>query len=192
MMLHCIVDSDIIGITDLVNCIDNRRHGEKQGPRRHAMRLLGIAGVLSLLGWLGGMPATAHDCHHYSHYDDCQGCGHGSYSAPQSRRAPATSGQSANLEAVEGRVTEIVYLYGATADSGMVEIRLQAAGQSRLVRLAPSGFLKQGGLQLREGDTVSVKGFAVAGMQGDLIVATEVRDGSTVLPLRDQQGRPAW
>ena len=157
------------------------------------MRLLGIAGVVSLLGCLTGIPAAAHDCgHHNAYCDVCRNCGHHWYPAPQSRRAPAPSADSSNLQTVEGRITEVVYLYGGTPDSGMVEIRLQAAGQARLVRLAPSGFLKQGGLHLREGDTAVVKGFPVAAMEGDLIVATEVRQGATILSLRDSQGRPAW
>ncbi len=74
----------------------------------------------------------------------------------------------------------------------MVEIRLQSGGQTNLIRLAPSGFLKQSGLVLREGDTVNVKGFAVAGMEGDLIVASEVRKGEKSVSLRDTRGQPAW
>jgi hypothetical protein len=74
----------------------------------------------------------------------------------------------------------------------MVEIRLQAAGQARVVRLAPSGFLKQGGLLLREGDTVKVKGYHVDSMEGDLLVATEIYKGDKSLSLRDSRGRPAW
>jgi len=74
----------------------------------------------------------------------------------------------------------------------MVELRLQSGGQTNLIRLAPSGFLKQGGLALREGDTVTVKGFAVAGMEGDLVVATEVHKGDKSLSLRDTRGQPVW
>jgi hypothetical protein len=93
---------------------------------------------------------------------------------------------------VEGKIVEVIYLPGATVDKGMVEIRLQSSDQTKLIRLAPSGFLKQGGLSLREGDAVSVIGYAVAGMEGDLIVATEIHSGDRVLPLRDTRGRSAW
>jgi hypothetical protein len=96
------------------------------------------------------------------------------------------------MRTAEGRITEVVYLPGATPDSGMVEVHLQSAGQTRLIRLAPAGFLKQSGLLLREGDTVTVKGFPVAGMEGDLIVATEIHKGDKSLPLRDTRGRPNW
>lgn len=87
---------------------------------------------------------------------------------------------------------EVVYLPGATADAGMVELRLQSGGQTNLIRLAPSGFLTQGGLVLREGDTASVKGFAVVGMEGDVIVASEVHKGDKSLSIRDMRGQPTW
>jgi hypothetical protein len=96
------------------------------------------------------------------------------------------------MRTAEGKITEVVYLPGATPDGGMVEVRLQSAGQSQLIRLAPVGFLKQSGLLLREGDTVIVKGFRVAGMEGDLLIATELRKGEKTLSLRDPRGRPAW
>jgi hypothetical protein len=157
------------------------------------MKSLGITAVISIFVWFGAMPAAGHDCgHHNNYYGDCWDCGHHGNSASPSRRSPAPSGETAKLQTVEGKIAEVVYLSGATAESGMVEIRIQAAGQVKLVRLAPAGFLKQGGLHLREGDAVVVKGFPVAGMDGDLIVATEVHKGDLTLPLRDTQGRSAW
>jgi len=99
---------------------------------------------------------------------------------------------AANVETLDGKVAEVVYLPGSTPTSGMVEIRVQSASEANLIRLAPSGFLKQSGLLLREGDSVSVKGFRVAGMEGDLLVATELRAGQKNLLLRDANGRPAW
>ena len=93
---------------------------------------------------------------------------------------------------MEGKIAEVVYLPGATADTGLVEIRLQSSGQIKLIRLAPAGFLKESGLLLREGDTVTVRGFPVSGMEGDLIVATEIHKGERTLSLRDANGRPAW
>jgi hypothetical protein len=96
------------------------------------------------------------------------------------------------LQAIDGKITEIIYLPGATPDSGTVEVRLQSGAQSELVRLAPSGYLKQSGMLLREGDTVTLKGFPVAGTEGDLIVATEIHRGEKSLPLRDTRGQPKW
>jgi hypothetical protein len=74
----------------------------------------------------------------------------------------------------------------------MVEARVLASGQATLVRLAPVGLLKQNQLVLREGDTVSVTGFEVRGMDGDLVVATDIRKGDKHVILRDLRGRPVW
>ena len=158
------------------------------------MKLAGMIGVVSVFAWLSGMPAAAHDCWHHN-YDDhgCWDCGHHGYGyLPPARNWQAPAGEVPNLQTVEGKIEEVVYLPGATADTGMVEIRMQTAGQVKVVRLAPVGFLKKGGLHLREGDTVVAKGFSVTTMDGDLLVATEVRQGGTTLSLRDAQGRPAW
>jgi hypothetical protein len=74
----------------------------------------------------------------------------------------------------------------------MIEARVVGGSGSTLVQLAPVGVLKQGQLVLREGDTVSVTGFEVNGMDGNLVVATEIRKGDKRVVLRDSRGRPLW
>ena len=160
------------------------------------MKVHSVLKMIAFICCLSVAPAVGHDCCHYDHHrGDCCGsyydCCYGSQTDRNSR-GWARSTEEAELETVEGKITEIVYLPGATTDSGMVEVRLQSAGQSKLIRLAPSGFLRQSGLLLREGDNVTLKGFAVAGMEGDLIVATEIHKGDKSLPLRDTRGRPMW
>ena len=158
------------------------------------MKFLGIVSLISAFGLFSAIPATGQGCcHHDHHCDDCWDCGHYSRQSPQaSRRLGAPSGATAALQTMEGKIAEVVYLPGATADTGLVEIRLQSSGQIKLIRLAPAGFLKESGLLLREGDTVTVRGFPVSGMEGDLIVATEIHKGERTLSLRDANGRPAW
>ena len=158
------------------------------------MKVLGVLGAITAFGFFTAVPAAGHGCcQHDHHCDDCWDCGHYSrQQAPPTRSFVEPSFATPTLQALEGKVTEVVYLPGATPDTGSVEIRLQSSGQSRLIRLAPAGFLKQSGLLLREGDTVMVKGFLVSGMEGDLIVATEVRKGEKTVSLRDTNGRPAW
>jgi hypothetical protein len=155
-----------------------------------------ILGITALVSCLSVIPATGHDCCHRDHhcddyYDGNYYCCHGSqtnrYSGPASSYNGAT-----DLQTIDGKIAEIIYLPGATPDSGTVEVRLQSGAQNELVRLAPAGFLKQSGMLLREGDTVALKGFPVAGMEGDLIVATEIHKGDKRLPLRDTRGQPRW
>ena len=162
------------------------------------MKLRVLLGIVFLIGCLSGVRVAAQCCHHHGHHCgdcvDCDDCDHHCYSTSQSSRSDnwAPSNKAAVSEATEGKIAEVIYLPGTTEDSGMVEIRLQSAGQARVVRLAPSGFLKQGGLLLREGDTVKVKAYPVASMEGDLLVATEIYKGDKSLSLRDSRGRPAW
>jgi len=159
------------------------------------MKWLEILGLFLFIGWLAPTPAVGQGCcHHDHHYGDCWDCDHCWHHGPAVARqfSSGSAGTTANVQTLEGRIGEVVYLPGPTPDSAMVELRLQSGGQTNLVRLAPSGFLKQGGLILREGDTVSVKGFVVAGMEGDLVVATEVHKGDKILSLRDTRGRPTW
>ena len=161
------------------------------------MKTRGVLAIILITCWFGIVPATAHDCcHHDQHYADCNDCNHDcDHGGAQGSRHCCDwtpTGGATDMRTAEGKITEVVYLPGATPDGGMVEVRLQSAGQSQLIRLAPVGFLKQSGLLLREGDTVIVKGFRVAGMEGDLLIATELRKGEKTLSLRDPRGRPAW
>jgi hypothetical protein len=139
-------------------------------------------------------PAAGHDCWGGHHGGDGWNCGdhHGSSSAQQSSRRGSPSYPATAPKVVAGIISEIIYFQGPTADSAMVEARVLASGQATLVRLAPVGLLKQNQLVLREGDTVSVTGFEVSGMDGDLVVATEIRKGDKRVALRDPRGRPVW
>jgi len=164
------------------------------------MKARGVLASILFIGWFGMAPTVALGCcHHGYHCDDCDTY-HGSYSDDCCQHEQggghghwtASSGAVADLQTAEGKIAEIEYLPGATPDSGMVEVHLQTAEQSQLIRLAPVGYLKQSGLVLREGDTLTVKGFRVAGMEGDLLVATDIHKGEKTLSLRDSRGRPVW
>ena len=150
------------------------------------MKMLGIVGIISAAGFFAAAPATGHECHHNQHWSDCSDSGH--YSCPH---RIANRGAVA-LQTLEGKIAEVVYLPGATEDSGLVEVRLQSTAQGQLIRLAPTAFLKENGFLLKEGDSVTVKGFPVNGMEGHLLVATEIRKGDKSLSLRDASGQPAW
>ena len=156
------------------------------------MKVFGIVCVISAFSFVAAIPALGHDCHHGHHWCDAWDCGPYPRQSPTGNRGPRVPGSAVALQTMEGKIAEVVYLPGVTEDSGLVEIRLQSSTQNRLIRLAPTGFLKDRGLLLREGDTVSVKGFAVDGMEGALLVATEVHKGDKTVSLRDESGQPAW
>ncbi len=160
--------------------------------RSRSLRLLQALGVISILCGLGVLPIGAQDCgHHQHHYDDGWNCDRHWRSNSQGT-AGDTTRYDGNVQTVQGRIDEIVYLPGTTSDSGMVELRLSNSGQTTRVQLAPVGFLKRSGVVLKEGDAVTVKGIPVSGFQGDLIVTTALQKGDKSLSLRDMHGRPLW
>ena len=61
-----------------------------------------------------------------------------------------------------------------------------------MVRPAPSGFLKQSGPSLQEGDSVTIEAFPVAALKDDLMVATKVRGSGLEVRLRDFSEQPLW
>lgn len=164
------------------------------------MKWITVPGAIVMLCCYGAAPAGGHDCCHHGHDGAYGECDHpsrdcdrqGSQATNRLSPGSARSGALVNLQTLEGRIAEVVYLPGAAADSGMVEIKVQSAGGATLVRLAPAGFLKRSGMLLQEGDTVTVKGFPVAGMEGDLVVAAEIRGRERQLTLRDARGLPVW
>jgi len=154
-----------------------------------------VPSAVFLLSCLLISPADGHDCWGGGHHcGDAWNCGdhHGGRSALQAPRSVSPSYPATTPRVVDGKISEIIYLPGATADSAMIEARVLVDSRATLVRLAPVGFLKQSQLLLREGDTVAVTGFEVSGMDGDLVVATEVRKGDKRVVLRDPRGRPVW
>jgi hypothetical protein len=96
------------------------------------------------------------------------------------------------LETLEGKIAELNYLPGATPEAAMVEVQLQHGSQVTVARLGPAGFLKQKEITLKEGESLAVTGYRVAGFEGELLVATEVRKGNRSAALRDSRGRPLW
>jgi hypothetical protein len=152
-----------------------------------------IPSAVFLLSCLLISPAAGHDCCGDHHCGDGWNCDrHGSRGALQTQGSVSPPYAAAASKVVDGKISEIIYLPGATADSAMVEARVFASGRATLVRLAPVGLLKQSQLLLREGDTVSVAGFEVGGMEGDLIVAVEIRKGDQRVVLRDSRGQAVW
>ena len=160
------------------------------------MKLPLFLGICALACGVGSGAAFGHDgCHHghgYGYYG-CDHCGSpmNSPSAGQSREGGPAS-RAVNSRPLEGKIVEVIYLPGTTPESGMVDVRVQTGNSVNLVRLAPSGFLKQSGLRLQEGDSVTVEAFPVAAMRGDLMVATKVQGNGLEVRLRDSSGQPLW
>ena len=134
------------------------------------MRAISAAALLLVLL---AIPAYAHHCRHHG----CRHC--------DSRARPA--GATAPT-ALKGEIAEVIYVPG----SGSVEVILRAGSKTTTVKLAPSRFLKDNGIGLKEGQTLELKGFWVDTADGDLFIATSITTGSGDVILRNSRGRPRW
>ena len=149
------------------------------------MKARGVLASILFIGWFGMAPTvTLGCCHHGNHCDDCDTY-HGSFSDDCCQHEQGSghcqwtaSGAVGDLRTAEGRIAEIEYLPGATPDSGMVEVHLQIAGQSQLIRLAPVG--------LPEAERARFKGRRYADRQG---IPCDGNGGRPLGSHRNPQGR---
>jgi len=78
---------------------------------------------------------------------------------------------------------------------GPSTLRLDTAGETYTVVLAPGWYLAELRLDLRSGDTLRVEGSKMKGRRGALyLVAARIMNQRTgnLIELRDELGRPRW
>ena len=84
------------------------------------------------------------------------------------------------------------YLRGESPAAASVEIRVHSGDKDVWARLGRAGLIKEAGLSLKEGDSISLQGYWVDTADGDLLVVTEMRKAGKTLRLRDGRGRAVW
>jgi DNA/RNA endonuclease YhcR with UshA esterase domain len=65
-------------------------------------------------------------------------------------------------------------------------------GMLKKVYLAPAEFLSEKNFQIAQGEALQVTGAKVKQNGSELILAREVKQGTTSLSLRNEKGRPEW
>ncbi len=173
------------------------------------MSLFKTAALLGLAYALSAAPALGHGWFHHSsgHHgcDDgwgygCDGCGPWARTAPGLQAAPAArrfppeqnATEPETLETLEGKIAEVIYLPGVDPSAGIVEVRVAAGEETVLARLAPVGFLEQHKISLKEGESISLRGYRVRTGEDDMLVVTEIRAEGRTLMLRRPCGRSVW
>ena len=131
----------------------------------------------------------SHSHHGCGHHGDCRsGCrGADCRGSGGATQAAAPAGSS-----YQGKVVEVVYLPGSTPESAMVEVRLSAGRGIVHARLATTGFLRNSGVALKEGDSIAVSGYWVRAGDDEMLVASELTKDGRTIQLRNRSGRPAW
>jgi len=94
-----------------------------------------------------------------------------------------------NLETVSGEVTQ-VQTRGRRGKS--LNIQVKTDKETLLVLIGPAAFLEQQKMTLAAGDKVEIKGTRIQHPNQALLIAGELKKGSQVVKLRDDQGKPLW
>lgn len=108
---------------------------------------------------------------------DGRGAGPGRYDAA---KAETVTGDVVSVEQVSRRGQGI----GLTLKTGSGTVT---------VHLGPQWYFeREGGVKIKAGDTVEVKGVRSFRRGDEVFIAAEVKKGSDILKLRDEQGVPVW
>lgn len=92
---------------------------------------------------------------------------------------------------VSGVVDDVVQNQGKRGGTG-THIMLKSGADLLMVHLGPSAFLAKNNFTVAKGDQVEVTGSKVQLGGKDVVIAREVKNGSSVLTLRDSAGTPKW
>ena len=97
---------------------------------------------------------------------------------------------AAKAETVTGDVVSVDQVSRRGQGIGLT---LKTGNGTMKVHLGPQWYFeRQGGLLIKAGDAVEVKGVKAVRMGQDVFIAGEVKKGGDVLKLRDEQGVPLW
>jgi hypothetical protein len=129
---------------------------------------------------LCGTPAFAHG--------HCGGHHHGCSSCPPGDR----SYDPDSVTTLQGTATEVEVVPARGGRSGGLHLTLSSGSAATEVHVGPSWFLEREGFRIAKGDALEVTGSLVDSDGTRFVVAREIKKGSAVIRLRDEQGVPAW
>ena len=150
-------------------------------------KLLGAGLVLALVVGAGlavaGPGPGGKDCG-----ERCGECGQKGRGA-----GPGSRYDAAKAETVKGEVVAVDKIGGGGQMGSGIGLKLKTASGELIVHLGPQWYLdRQGGVAIAAGDAVEVTGVKAPRRHGEVFIAAEVRKGTDVLKLRDEQGIPLW
>lgn len=96
------------------------------------------------------------------------------------------------VEAMRGQVTSIDTFTPRRGMSGGVHLSLKTDKETISVHLGPSWCLENQDVKIEKGDKIMVTGSRVTFERAPALIATQVKKGSDLLKLRDQDGYPVW
>ena len=120
----------------------------------------------------------------------CNGCGMGA-----GRGMGGGSGRMydpAKAETISGQVVSLEQIAARRGMGTGVVLKVSSGSDTFAVHLGPKWFLEEQKVKFAAGDTLEIKGVRTVRRGQDVFLAAEVKKGSDVLKLRDEQGVPLW
>jgi hypothetical protein len=97
----------------------------------------------------------------------------------------------ATIVELEGKVVAIRETPAIDAMAG-IHVILKTSMDSVDVYLGPARFIKMLNFKVEPGDKLEVIGSEIVYIDGDVVLAREVKKGAVSLTLRDDSGEPVW
>ncbi|HNP27781.1 MAG TPA: PRC-barrel domain-containing protein [Nitrospirales bacterium] len=103
----------------------------------------------------------------------------------------------ATVETLQGTVENVdndLFESGVTATDSVIVLDMKTSSGTERVRVAPDNYLKEQGVEVKEGDNVEVTGSRIMKEGESLIIASKIvlkRNGK-VLAVRQDDGSPNW
>jgi hypothetical protein len=147
------------------------------------MKKYGMIGMVLALAVVAGIAVAGPGRQDYG--ERCTECGQAGRGAGPGSRYDATK-----TETVTGEVMSVDQVSRRGQGLGLT---LKTGGGTMKVHLGPQWYFeREGGLAIKAGDAVEVKGVKSFRRGDEVFIAAEVKKGGDVLKLRDEKGVPLW
>ncbi len=98
----------------------------------------------------------------------------------------------AKAETISGQVVSLEQIAGRRGMGTGVVLKVSSGSDTFVVHLGPKWYLDDQKVKFAAGDAVEIKGVRTVRRGQDIFLAAEIKKGSDILKLRDEQGIPLW
>jgi hypothetical protein len=95
-------------------------------------------------------------------------------------------------ETISGEVTSVDTITPIKGMSSGVHLMVKTAKETISVHLGPAWYIQRQDMKIAPGDKVEITGSRVTFQGKPAIIAAEVKKGTEILKLRDENGFPVW
>jgi hypothetical protein len=96
------------------------------------------------------------------------------------------------IEIISGEVVSVDTITPIKGMSNGVHLMLKTDKETISVHLGPAWYIQRQDIKIAPGDKVDIKGSRISYQGQPAIIAAELRKGTEILKLRDENGFPIW